>query len=315
MGRPFTFRIQRHIISCAWTTEVLTFKKSFENHTSIRIFAYTVLDLLTSRDYLIFSACLCFAKVLARCACAVAIAAEVQKEIPIKDGDIKEMFLDKVADDDISVTSDIDAAILEKSASFSPLHDIGAIKEALAKHEDKKPVSQTPNEDLTKKMKDIEDGTFKLLIEQAQYDIDAMQVFMGRKKDAVEFLKNRKKQWALKQHAANKQACIEFNEMTMTTIITPNTKFNEFWTKFVDVKKAFGKKHKLQPENVITVVLLNWVAPCTLLQTMQQVQAEVTGAVLADSKKNIGLCLTPIYTYKEGSLFQVEPAEIATSGG
>ena len=61
------------------------------------------------------------------------------------------MFLDKVADDDISVTSDIDAAILEKSASFSPLHDIGAIKEALAKHEDKKPVSQTPNEDLTKK--------------------------------------------------------------------------------------------------------------------------------------------------------------------
>lgn len=54
MGRPFTFRIQRHIISCAWTTEVLTFKKSFENHTSIRIFAYTVLDFLTSRDYLIF---------------------------------------------------------------------------------------------------------------------------------------------------------------------------------------------------------------------------------------------------------------------
>ena len=57
------------------------------------------------------------------------------------------------------------------------------------------------------------------------------------------------------------------------------------------------------------IVYLNWAAPARVPAKIQQVQAQVMGAVCnTDSAGNVGLLLMPVFAHKKGYVFKAEQA-------
>ena len=56
----------------------------------------------------------------------------------------------------------------------------------------------------------------------------------------------------------------------------------------------------------VCLVWINWVAPSTTPGTVQSMQATVAGNLLHQNGRNIGLLLSPLYSYKRGGLWLLE---------
>lgn len=56
----------------------------------------------------------------------------------------------------------------------------------------------------------------------------------------------------------------------------------------------------------VVLVLINWISPSTISSTSLQGQAEIVKDVLSENSKNMGLLLSPMWTYKRGGLWSQE---------
>ena len=54
------------------------------------------------------------------------------------------------------------------------------------------------------------------------------------------------------------------------------------------------------------VVVMNWVAPCTIKAEDFEMQASVASVLLAQGGATIGLMLSPLFSYKRGGVLQEE---------
>ena len=239
-----------------------------------------------------------------RCAVAFSLKAELQAQVPVTDDAIEDKYMMKIRQDDSNVMCELESAILEKSDRFDCTKDISVLKELVDMHHNAKPIVDKPDSVMTQKMQDIEQGSFNLVTEQIMFDCEAMELYFKRKCDAIEFIKGRQKAWKVKQHSINKGVCDEFFNSICTTVAS--SKFDELWTQYTKAKDYMKQRYKVHPEAIITITLLNWIAPCTSKHTQVDVHASFAGAVANESDKNVAVVLTPMYTYKDGNLFRVD---------
>lgn len=56
----------------------------------------------------------------------------------------------------------------------------------------------------------------------------------------------------------------------------------------------------------VNVVVLNMISPCTLSAAFQEVVLATAGACIHENSDNIGILLSPMFSYKRGGVWQAE---------
>ena len=56
----------------------------------------------------------------------------------------------------------------------------------------------------------------------------------------------------------------------------------------------------------MSLVFVNWVAPSTVSSTVMEGQTQCVANVLAQCDRNVGVLLTPLFSYKKNTVWQLE---------
>lgn len=272
------------------------------------------------------------------CAAVVSLAAQVQSLMPIPDEVMESEFIGRFASCDASIVADIQMAVTEKLDKFN-VRDIKALANLMDKHAGSGDFGKAS--EILIEQGHIEKSSFELDLDRAKFDLQAWRVFDKKMASFMTAIAHTKSDWRIKQHKENKDAVQSFLSVhaRFTSFEDQNVAEREL-SKF---RASIEKNHQIPTSSVVlsrplpamqcfTIVcarathrscmcwtlpmyvispqvlvsLLNWVAPCTFPTGIFDKQAMFASTCCHSTDNAIGLCLTPMFSWKPGQLWLLD---------
>jgi len=236
-----------------------------------------------------------------RAAVVWAIGKEVQMTVPLPDEALYEHWWGAWADGSDHIDTEIQSALIEKSDAFIPGH-ILTLKRLMDEHSSKAPVQPTD-----KQVEGIAVDEFNLLLKRLDYDVIVFQNWQKKCQNvhmAREHAKQEHRLRIRKQSDDNAQAFLDQNTL-MTT--WDGNKPEKIIAEIMNFKRDhISTKQGLGMHKIVSIVALNWAAPCLIPAKHQDGQINVLSWVLNDNMQSIALVVYPVYSYQKGRLYLEE---------
>ena len=156
-------------------------------------------------------------------------------------------------------------------------------------------------------------ATCELTIEKINYD---MQVYVNhciKCKDRVSAQYHQVNEW--RKERVNAATKVASNFLQEHVMITTGGNTEEWHSQYTNFKEKIGKAIGSATGDIVSVCVLNWVAPCTVSSFDQKTQASMIGAVMSESQThNMGLILMPMFSHKQNMLWLTETSALQQLG-
>ena len=239
--------------------------------------------------------------------------AEVRREKSVSDELIHKHWVEPYVNSDPLLTLAIDVIIHEKSENFKPnqiqvldelirgLHDEGGAGSVFARAG---PQTFAANESTTDRR--LEEALFDVDATSVESDIKVMTAYVQATSTYQKSYQTKVNQFRASRNKVAKEAAEAFMA-THVHIQTMSKSSSDLALKsLTDFTKDFAKINLIENITDIGIFpLLNWVAPCTLTSSALNFQVSLLSAVLAMFNCAAAV-LTPMFTYKKGTLWRVE---------
>ncbi|CAK0897612.1 unnamed protein product [Prorocentrum cordatum] len=317
--------------SCVWTEDVLASKKIYPNHqfaskskkwtarvkTSEESFLLMVERAQNSYEMsnpnLRWKLTPANAEALAeRASACLAMAAELQLQVPIPEQKIKDAFIEQWRMGSEHVDFELQAALMDKSDTFDVAMHMPTLKKLVDEH-----VFSTPVSLATDAQQALDSDQFHLLIKQLEYDTTCYENWMKKCSGVVCARYHREQEFRLEVKNKCAQAAQTFLGSCVKLVV---------WSKKVEdvvadviafKREVIMKKVGVNPGDVPVLSLLNWAAPCALSQDIQDKQATVVNWSLHENASNCTAVILPVFTYARGKLYleEIKALQSLASGG
>ena len=222
------------------------------------------------------------------------IAEEVQRSAPIAQATIQKEWLDVWAQGGHVIDMEIQSALLDKSDDFDPAKHLPSLKVFIDKHVFERPVCRTAVESEA-----LAIDEWDLLQKQFAYDIQVFHNWQKKCANAVAavFHKEMEHKIAIKkacQDAATHfmRSCIKL--VTWSTSHYAIAEIMNFKRDTITARTGF------QDNAISHIPLLNWSAPCTIKDQIQQHEIDVLSWALAENMQSCAIVLAPVFSYNKG---------------
>ena len=210
----------------------------------------------------------------------------------------------KWRDSDPKLELEVNAAMVEKSDSFHPKM-LSCIQQLLEGHTPGTTAQIMMSERAVEgQSAQLEESTFELLLQQAEYDQAAMRVRDSKMASWERGVYARKLEYSVGRHSMADQAARAHMEQWSHFHLykAPEDAMGHFNT----FMKEIAAKHSIDIDHIVPVCVLNWVAPCSLSSQALSFQANFLAMLASTYSKMIAPILCPQWAYKKGQLYLSE---------
>ena len=225
---------------------------------------------------------------------------EAMKLAPLTEDIIKAEWLDKFVEDDATVMMEVQTFLNSKTADHSPrdVQTLNALMDGQAAKAPVQPIGASIS------LQSLEEDAFAHLLRQLDYDIAAIRVHKEKTGTYSNAVYHKKLEWRVTAEKASKRAA----EHYMDRFVCIASCMDDSQLK--EENRAFKRKimdsMQIGSDDVICILLLNWVNPASVKAATMHKQVAEAQEVLAESDRNVGLCLMPEFVYTKGTLWMQE---------
>ena len=208
---------------------------------------------------------------LAERACVVlALAKEVQQTHPnISDNMLQDGWILEWADGSDQIDMEVQAALLEKSETFSPSLHIPTLQKLIDANLFSNPVA--PSDAVVEA---LEVDAFELLMRQLDYDVKVSDVWQKKCKNAHTAKDNAQSEWRLRRNKECKKAAKLYLESCSKLLTWDGNQVEAIIGDIMNFRKDVITK-KIAAIDIPALIYLNWAAPCGVPDTSQTMQTGV----------------------------------------
>lgn len=233
-----------------------------------------------------------------------ALAYEVTQKSPVPLERVQAEFVDKYAEADAKVEMEVQCVVSEKSASFT-VRDVPTLASMMDSHAGGLSFDIVQSQkDVEKSVSNLEDDQFNLVMKQIEYDVKAFKIYLAKLRSFEKTMYTKKLEWNLKRHQFSKTAAKEWMD-DKVCVAYCNT-IDEVVKEYNKLVRDLATKHGVPQEQVVTLGIVNWVAPSTLTSTALEMQANIISMLCNGNINNIVPILCPQFAYKKGQLYLIE---------
>ncbi len=245
------------------------------------------------------------------CAALESFLSEIKAIAPVPDSRITEGLVQPFLNGEPQLELELNQAVHEKNPKFV-VRDITAIATLLDGHAREAPI--IPASSMNSEMTAIEENAFDLMRRQVEYDIQVFKVWLQKVRNVEHHIFHQRLEAQRRVHIACRAAAEIYmaTNMTFTELDKPDRVLREI----AALTQTLSRKHRVPNEDqesaqgVVTVVILNWIAPSTLSAASMEAQATMASCLVHTSDLNIGILLSPMFSYKKGQLWTSEQAAV-----
>lgn len=239
----------------------------------------------------------------------VSLVGEVMLDHPIPKDILDKKLIDRFLGGDMTFELELQGALSQKISNFKAT-DLPSVRDIVAAHGKDKDQS-LKSLGITGKIQpaQLERQEFDISMASVKHDLDLLKVWLTRSRDRESQRYHQELQWRLGRQSQAKN--IADNMMSRSSEhwrceIGHIANASQARTLIIDCQKQICKAEQILPENVVTVVLLNWAAPNLFTSQLQKDQANLMGSLLNSptSPKALGLFLMPTFCFEKGMLSQ-----------
>ena len=238
---------------------------------------------------------------------------EIRKEKTLSDELIDKHWVQPYVNGDPLLILSIDVIMQERSENFKPnqiqvldelirgLHDEGGAGSVFAR-------AGSPGFAAADSTTDrrLEEALWEVDLSSAESDIQVMLAYVQATSTYQKAYHTKFNQWRSARNRVAKEAAESFWAQHVHIHVMAKSTTDLALKALTDFTKDFAKVNLIEDvTNVGMFPLLNWVAPCTLTSSALNFQVSLLSAVLAMFPCAAAV-LTPMFTYKKGSLWRVE---------
>ena len=152
----------------------------------------------------------------------------------------------------------------------------------------------------------LEEALWEVDLSSAESDIQVMLAYVHSTSTYQKAYHTKVNQWRAARNKVAKEAAEAFMAQHVHIHVMSKSSSDLALKALTDFTKDFAKVNLIEDvTNVGMFPLLNWVAPCTLTSSALNFQVSLLSGVLA-MWACAAAVLTPMFTYKKGSLWRVE---------
>ena len=226
------------------------------------------------------------------------IGKELQASVAIPDEVLQREWYEPWARGSDHIDVEVQAALLDKSDSFSVTQHIPTLKKLVDSHVLAAPVQAPPAQAET-----IEVDNFNLVMKKLKYDVTVFETW-ERKCANV----HAAHEHAAHGHRASERAkCMASAELFMHSytklLAWEGSQQQQIIAEIMNFRRdQVALKLGADVGNIPSVVVLNWASPCLIPAANQSSQMGVLTWALHDNMQSLGVAVSPAFTYSKGKL-------------
>ena len=237
-------------------------------------------------------------------AIVVNVGQEFVKSCPVGMDAVQEAWVQPFIDGSPRVEMELQCAIAEHSDTFMP-RDIPILGALLESHKGGKTFDIDEGERaVVRTGANLDMDRFNLLKKQLEYDEQVFKVHMAKLDNAMKSIYSAKQEWNLKCFRQSQQAAEEWMEGKVHVKVVGDTDSSA--AAHHKLVHHMMQKYGVPHEQVLTIGIVNWVAPSTIHNDQLELQASIVSLLTNGSVSNIVPILFPQFSYKKGQLYIVE---------
>ena len=238
--------------------------------------------------------------------------AEIRREKSLSDELVDKHWVEPYVNSDPLLVLSIDVIMQEKSENFKPnqiqildelirgLHDEGGAGSVFARAGQ---AGFAANEATTDRR--LEEALWDVGRTSAESDIKVMTAYVQATSTYQKSYQTKVNQYRSARNKVAKEAAEAFFAQFVHIQVMSKSSSDVALKSLVDFAKDFAKINLIDDvENIGVFPVLNWVAPCTLTTSALNFQVSLLSSILAMFPCAAAV-LTPMFTYKKGSLWRV----------
>ena len=201
---------------------------------------------------------------------------------------------------------EMNSAMIDKSDTFT-IRDVPCLKDLLdqVSGSGSADVHISMEEQAVKRQSaDLQESEFKLLLKHIEYDCKVWRVYESKVSNHEKAMYWKKQDYNLKRHKMCCSAADEF--IRSNTCVINSGEVNQIFKAYQQLQKSIAVKHHIDQKDVVTIAIVNWVAPCSINSQALDLQANLIGMLAGANEKNIMPVLLPQFAYKKGQLYLTE---------
>ncbi|CAK8987791.1 Uncharacterized protein SCF082_LOCUS1126 [Durusdinium trenchii] len=245
------------------------------------------------------------------------MAKEFCKDHPVAPDVVEVKILKAWAEGDERIELELQAALLEKLDQFEVGLNMPCFKAFLDDAIFKAPVSSMQEQELRDALKRDE---FDNVIKKLEYDTKVFEIWQSKCQGVTVSRNHAKTEHVVKQHRNTQKAVENYVDgcvrlLTWEGARSSDTLIPQILQFRMDAIKKL--KVKVTANEVPTVTLLNWTAPCLMPANRQKDHSSVLSWAMHDNLNSCGLIFSPVFSHHKGKTFLEENAalSILSSGG
>lgn len=165
----------------------------------------------------------------------------------------------------------------------------------------------------------IEHDVYNLVKKEIDYDQKCVRVWRAKMQNYEAAVAHQKDAWRHEvfKHSKNAAGVYMKTVSSMHVYADQNTSSHAI-AAYKEFKRHIETKLQMDPGSIVTVALVNWAAPSLVPAQQQTAQFHLLNFLVADSETNIGLSISPVFSYKKGMVWMLDHAlmkSISECGG
>ena len=221
---------------------------------------------------------------------------------------LKEDFMDFIRRGDIMILAELDAAIQLKDEGYC-VRDCPTIANIINKHTQSGTSVGVKEIEMEKQAAAIDADQWDLLKKQWDYDMNAVRIWQGKTKNAQTAVKSQRQKWladVISNNTKTAEAMVTSRSSTHVYSSDQAKGTAECIGAYKEAKKSFARNLGIEYSSVITVVWLNYTAPCMISNCEMAIQMHLLNYIMNEENHNIGIHLNPVWNHKKGQVWVVD---------
>ena len=243
----------------------------------------------------------------------VSLVNDIEKQLPVSPRVLEDEVFSLFLQGDLNLETQLQGALSEKKTGLVP-GDIPALKGIMQRHVagSEQKLAALGRAPAGISAGQIEKQEWDMALASMKQDLDVFQVWLNKSRDREGAVYHQNLQWRLTRVTkarevastlvANKSDSCLYHFLPCDTAADVSKEISL-------IQRRLMRLEQLQTDNLLTVSILNWAAPNLYTAQVQRVQAAVMGGLCGHIVgTNVGIYLTPTFTFSRGQLHSVEQA-------
>lgn len=235
----------------------------------------------------------------------VSALTEAAQQYPIHQ-DAASQVVQSFLDGNMALELELQSALAERSSKWT-CSDLPTIKKLISEHVSESHAHlQKLGKNTAVEAAALERQEFDLVMQTLDHDLDVWKAHLTRSKDrqaAVHFqlMQHRQKRLSASKELADKQID------QVTALMPLDTAQETFKLVETKVKQICQVQQLSDPNQIQTLVVLNWAAPCLFTAEHQRLHSQLAGAfVNHPGREALGALISPVYCRTRGTAHKQE---------